>query len=132
MLDSSYKFNRCFMTVSFVNAPISRDQQHYLALSYIVLKMVKHTKKILWCKHHNIFEACLTVSLRYSWNGCKKTFEDFSELFRSWTCRNSHRRCSIKKCVIKNFATFTGKHLCKSFFFIKASKTGILWILRKF
>ena len=26
--------------------------------------------------------------------------------------RNSHRRCSIKKGALKNFAIFTGKHLC--------------------
>ena len=26
-------------------------------------------------------------------------------------CRSSHRRCSIKKAVIKNFGIFTGKHL---------------------
>ena len=26
--------------------------------------------------------------------------------------RNSHRRCSIKKAVLKHFAIFTGKHLC--------------------
>ena len=25
---------------------------------------------------------------------------------------SSHRRCSIKKSVLKNFAIFTGKHLC--------------------
>ena len=26
--------------------------------------------------------------------------------------RNSHRRCSIKKVVLKNFAKFAGKYLC--------------------
>ena len=30
--------------------------------------------------------------------------------------RSSHRRCSLKEGVIKNFAQFTGKHLCKRFF----------------
>ena len=28
--------------------------------------------------------------------------------------RNSHWRCSIKKGLLKNFAKFTGKHLCQS------------------
>ena len=32
--------------------------------------------------------------------------------------RNSHRRCSVKKGVLKNFANFTGKHLCWSPFLI--------------
>ena len=27
--------------------------------------------------------------------------------------RRSHRRCSIRKGVLKNFAKFTGKHLCR-------------------
>ena len=30
---------------------------------------------------------------------------------------SSHRRCSVKKGVLKYFAKFTGKHLCQSFFF---------------
>ena len=32
---------------------------------------------------------------------------------------SSHRRCSVKKGVLKNFAIFTGKHMCWSLFFIK-------------
>ena len=31
--------------------------------------------------------------------------------------RSSHRRCSVRKDVLKNFAKFTGKHLCQSLFF---------------
>ena len=31
----------------------------------------------------------------------------------------SHRRCSIKKAFLRNFAIFTGKHLCRSLFLIK-------------
>ena len=33
--------------------------------------------------------------------------------------RSSHRRCFFKKGVLRNFAKFTGKHLCQSLFFIK-------------
>ena len=32
---------------------------------------------------------------------------------------SSHRRCSIKKGVLRNFAKFTGKHLCQSLFLNK-------------
>ena len=32
--------------------------------------------------------------------------------------RCSHRRCSVEKDVLKNFAVFTGKHLCWSVFLI--------------
>ena len=33
--------------------------------------------------------------------------------------RSSHRRCSVKKGVLRNFAKFTGKHLCQNLFFNK-------------
>ena len=33
--------------------------------------------------------------------------------------RSSHRRCSVKKGVLKNFAKVTEKHLCWSLFLIK-------------
>ena len=32
--------------------------------------------------------------------------------------RSSHRRCSVKKAVLKKFADFTGKHLCWNLFLI--------------
>ena len=35
--------------------------------------------------------------------------------------RSSHRRCSVRKDVCRNFATFTGKHLRQSLFFNKAA-----------
>ena len=35
--------------------------------------------------------------------------------------RSSHRRCSIKKGVLRNFAKFTGKHLCQRLFFKKTA-----------
>ena len=37
--------------------------------------------------------------------------------------RSNHRRCSVRKGVLRNFAKFTGKHLCQSHcatFLIKA------------
>ena len=33
--------------------------------------------------------------------------------------RNGHRRCSVKKSLLRNFAKFTGKHLRQSLFFKK-------------
>ena len=35
--------------------------------------------------------------------------------------RSSHRRCPVRKGVLRNFANFTGKHLCQSFFFNKVT-----------
>ena len=36
---------------------------------------------------------------------------------------STHRRCSVKKRVLRNFAKFTGKHLCQSLFFNKVAGT---------
>ena len=33
----------------------------------------------------------------------------------------SHQRCSVRKCVLRNFTKFTGKHLCQSLFFNKVA-----------
>ena len=48
---------------------------------------------------------------------CQMNHRDLLGLFRS-----SHRRCSVKKGVLKKFAYFTGKHLCWSLFLIKFIK----------
>ena len=37
------------------------------------------------------------------------------------SCRSNHPEVSSKKCVLKNFAKFTGKHLCQSLFFSKVT-----------
>ena len=44
------------------------------------------------------------------------TSEDFQE-GRKIKCRSSHQRCSVIKGVLRNFAKFTGKHLCQGLFF---------------
>ena len=36
-------------------------------------------------------------------------------------CRSSHRRCSVRKGVLRNCAKFTGKHLPQSLFFNKVA-----------
>ena len=38
----------------------------------------------------------------------------------------SHQSCSLRKGVLRNFTTFTGKHLCQSLFF---NKVACLWPL---
>ena len=60
-----------------------------------------------------------------------------------WSYRSRSQRYSIKKVILKNFAIFTRKHLCRNFFLIKlqVSKSAalskrdsitcfFLWILR--
>ena len=41
--------------------------------------------------------------------------------FGSFDFRGSHRRCSVKKGVLRNFSKLTGRHLCQSLFFNKVA-----------
>ena len=43
------------------------------------------------------------------------------------TCRGSHRRCSVKKSILKNSTKLTGKHLCWNFFFNKVAGLITKW-----
>ena len=45
--------------------------------------------------------------------------------------RSSHRRCSIRKGVLKNFAKFTAKHLCQSLIFNKVAGLRPPTLLKK-
>ena len=58
-------------------------------------------------------------------------------VFRILKCRSSHRRCSVRKGVHRNFAKFAEKHLCQSLLFNNVAGlrpgTGVfLWLLRNF
>ena len=50
----------------------------------------------------------------------------------SFVFRSSHQRCSVKKGVLRNFAKFTGKHLCQNFFLNKAAGNFINKFINKF
>ena len=54
------------------------------------------------------------MDLTTSWN----SQQDYLCAYRS-----SHRTCSVKKLVLRNFAKFTRKHLCQSLFFNLFKKT---------
>ena len=45
--------------------------------------------------------------------------------------RSSHRRCSVKKGVLRSFAKFTRKHLCQSLFFNEVADLRPATLLKK-
>ena len=45
--------------------------------------------------------------------------------------RSSHQRCSVRKGVLRNFAKFTGKHLCQSLFFNKVAGLRLATLLKR-
>ena len=52
----------------------------------------------------------------------------FIILKKLWNYRSSQRRCYMNKDVLKNFAKFTWKHLCQSFFL---NKVAVLNFIKK-
>ena len=52
-------------------------------------------------------------------------------LFDSQFMKAVARRCSVKKSGLRNFAKFTGKHLCQSFFFNKVADLRPETLLKK-
>ena len=46
--------------------------------------------------------------------------------------RSSHQRCSVKKGTVKNFANFTGNHLCWSLFLIMLQVFRAATLLKRY
>ena len=58
-------------------------------------------------------KECVKSRLRDS---TYSSFKQVSKIFRS-----SHRKCSLRKDALRNFAKITGKHPCQSLFFNKVA-----------
>ena len=72
----------------------------------------------------NLFLINLQVYSKFFTEDCFNNLFEFSMVFgavkkSSENYRSSHRRCSVKKIVLKNVAIFSGKHLRCSFFLTK-------------
>ena len=77
-------------------------------------------------------EKCVNL-LKVNNKGARTTtYKDTLDYELSFTgFRSSHRRCSVKKCVLRNFAKFTGKHLCQRLFFNKVAGLRPTTLLKK-
>ena len=64
--------------------------------------------------------TCLRA-YNYSQNILRLTSVPCIAVFLWIICRGSHRRCSLRKGVLRNFAKFTGNHLYQSLFFNKVA-----------
>ena len=96
--------------------------------------MAKHTLKIWQYQHRSIFGRFSTLCIKGSrgphnifWNNArwsKNSWMQTSLKCYAWGLvpyfyRSSRLKMFYKIVVLKNFAIFTGKHLCWSLFFIK-------------
>ena len=54
-----------------------------------------------------------------------RSLNDIYEECKHKKNRSSHLRCSMKKCVLRNFVNFAVKHVCQSLFFNKVEAWGL-------
>ena len=69
------------------------------------------------------------LTKKYNTSTASKSVRNDDILILSQCLRSfSHRRCSVKKGALRNFAKLTGKHLCQSLFF---NKIGLQLYLKR-
>ena len=73
----------------------------------------------------NVLKSNQSAISKFSFNLLK------SYIFALSVTRSSHRRCSVKKDVLKNTAKITGNHLLQSFFFNKVAGLRPATLLKK-
>ena len=74
-----------------------------------------------WTSTRHCF-IMLIVNLWYGFACRDLTIKSYlNKLSKMFIFRSSHRMCSIKKGILRNFSKFTGKHLCQSLFFNKVA-----------
>ena len=94
------------------------SQEFYQTLTEKVLKLCV-------CQNH-------FLSIPYFDEGVKSNIA-FTVFYTSFTIssRSSHRICSVRKVVLRNFAKFIGKHLFQSLFFNKIAGIRPATLLKK-
>ena len=81
--------------------------------SYCPLVWMFHSRRLNICIDH-INERALRI-IYQDYNIYQMSFCILKDLID----RSSHRKCSVRKGVLRNFAKFTEKHLCPGLFFNK-------------
>ena len=71
-----------------------------------------------------LFQFSNDIMIHISWDEPGLVFELF--MFRT-----SHRRCSLRKGVLRNLEKFTGKNLCQSLFFYEVAGLRPVTLLKK-
>ena len=83
---------------------------HVIKLNYFFLHQQKYVSTELIMNQLGQVSAISFWQQNETWWNFKKVYAYL---------RSSHRTCFVKKGVLKNFADFTGKHLCQRLFFNK-------------
>ena len=78
---------------------------------------------LLWEMQVVRYFLCVRILVKNHWTDCWIVTVAY--------LKSSHQRPSVKKGALKNFANFTGKHLCWSVFSIKLQARGPATFLRR-
>ena len=100
-------------------------------------EFMKPKSKSFNCIHLPLFISFVTIELKWNllWYAVFSVKFPFLSNSKSISlssyclkCRSSHRSCSLRKGVFRNFAKFAGKHLCRSVFLNKVAglRRGVL------
>ena len=84
---------------------------------------------------HDLIVYMVYLAITYSEPFQTSKMEFFVKIFTSKETTplfgSRHRRCSVKKCVLRNFAKFIGKDLCQSLSFKKVAGLRPVTLLKK-
>ena len=106
-----YYINLC-LHFNLFQKSFGRHLSSWSVKIYLARKRVIFTAMGLFCRKY--VQEMTPTDPRWTNMNMDLVVNEFLDLFRS-----SHRRSSVTKGGLKNFANFTGKHLCWSFFSMK-------------
>ena len=111
-----------------------KNHQTFVLRYQLDITVTIFSKKVIFPE---IMTSLITLSRLFFKNSCnmaqreRKIFFYFKVVLSFIVNRSSHRRCSIKKAVLKNFVTFTGSHLCWSLLLIKLQAWSSATLLKE-
>ena len=99
------------------------------------------SRELVWTSYAHFFTSCIQGDQYYHVNSIimiwKLKYEKWQWIEKNYLvlrgclhetpyriypkCGSNHRRCSVKKGALRNFAKFTGKHLCQRLLFNKVA-----------
>ena len=110
----------------------------FLKFSHCACNLIKEETlaKVFSCEFCAISKnTFFTEQLRTAVSTKNLKFEKAAEIFsNAYVCmplRSSHQGCSVRKSALRNFAKFTGKHLCQNLFFNKVADQACNFIKKE-
>ena len=82
-----------------------------------LIQLTNEEPPIIWIVNHQVIFTCIFISTQRMYHVLTALFS--TRLCTQMSFRSSHRSCSVRKGVLKDFAKYREKHLCQGLFFNK-------------